>query len=301
MCNTRLSAAAWTSVFKRDARFGCIFIAGTIVIMGKNNKKKRTKPDIIGNDHKREQLTNFPRLVANSRTNRFLSVEELHQGDPIYVSRNFFDDSESLQFVQSAEQIGFEYVCHPSSKYVAHRECGRISRGDGELARAIFERAKPLLEYISDKWGDLMPGKRSIGCNPNIRLYKYEKGMSFGRHIDSSDDIAEMKGRTQVTALIYLSTCVGGSTRFYPPHGKRKTGFAFEPFAGTILLHVHGDRYVAVIVSFVHACRHVDGASKVRSCTLVSCCLAHSLPLNNFYILIHLVHHLDVLNMKPIP
>mmetsp|Transcript_24008 Transcript_24008/g.37001 ORF Transcript_24008/g.37001 Transcript_24008/m.37001 type:complete len:236 (-) Transcript_24008:103-810(-) len=210
--------------------------------MGKTKNKRRAKSGSIEIDDHIPYSSNFPRLVKNSRANTFVSVEELHEGAPVYVSHNFFDDSESLQFIQRGEQIGFEYVCHPSSKYIAQRECGRISKGDDVLAREIFERAEPLLEFIRGKWGDLMPGKRSIGCNPNIRLYKYEKGMSFGRHIDSSDDVPAMKGRTQVTVLIYLSTCVGGSTRFYPPQGKRKTGFAFEPLAGTILLHTHGDR-----------------------------------------------------------
>jgi len=96
---------------------------------------------------------------------------------------------------------------------------------------------------------------KPVACNGNIRIYKYEKGMSFGRHYDGSSDIDRFAGSTELTVLIYLSSCRGGATRFHPPQqtggrGKKNRkgnesegrGVAFIPEAGSILMHMHGDR-----------------------------------------------------------
>jgi len=63
--------------------------------------------------------------------------------------------------------------------------------------------------------------------------------MSFGKHYDGSNSTEE--GETEITVLVYLSDCVGGATRFYPPQ-KKKQSVAFAPKEGAILLHIHGDR-----------------------------------------------------------
>lgn len=103
---------------------------------------------------------------------------------------------------------------------------------------------------------DDAPTYRPVACNGNIRIYRYEKGMSFGRHYDGSNAIDRFPGGcTELTVLIYLSSCRGGATRFYPPHqtggrgkkGKKgidsgATGVAFVPEAGSILMHTHGAR-----------------------------------------------------------
>ena len=97
---------------------------------------------------------------------------------------------------------------------------------------------------------------RPVACNGNIRIYKYEKGMSFGRHYDGSNEIDRFTGgNTELTVLIYLSSCRGGATRFHLPRqmverGKKSKrglessgrGVAFVPVAGSILMHMHGDR-----------------------------------------------------------
>jgi len=54
-------------------------------------------------------------------------------------------------------------------------------------------------------------------------LYKYEKGMSFARHFDGSNTVSRYEnGNTAITVLIYLSSCVGGATIFYPPNASKK-------------------------------------------------------------------------------
>jgi hypothetical protein len=53
-----------------------------------------------------------------------------------------------------------------------------------------------------------------VGLNPNIRIYRYQPGQKFGRHIDESNELGG-KRYTQYTLLIYLSHCGGGQTVFY--------------------------------------------------------------------------------------
>jgi len=59
-----------------------------------------------------------------------------------------------------------------------------------------------------------------VACNGNLRLYKYEKHMSFGRHFDGSERFSKGEyegGNTEITVLVYLSSCEGGTMRFYLP------------------------------------------------------------------------------------
>mmetsp|Transcript_17258 Transcript_17258/g.22425 ORF Transcript_17258/g.22425 Transcript_17258/m.22425 type:complete len:245 (+) Transcript_17258:109-843(+) len=184
----------------------------------------------------------FPALKSQYYDESVLELQELYPG-AVYVAQNFFSQKECSSFVDAADAIGFESVSHPATKIIAHRKCGRIQREDIPLSKSIFSRITAVLDLIVGHHGsDLIANRNLVGCNPNIRVYKYDKGDSFGRHVDSSDNVPLLKGRTEVTVLVYLTSCFGGSTRFFPPHGKRRGGFAFEPQAGAILLHIHGDR-----------------------------------------------------------
>jgi hypothetical protein len=44
----------------------------------------------------------------------------------------------------------------------------------------------------------------AVGCNPNIRFYRYTPGQRFGKHIDESVDL-EDGSHTRYTLLVYLS------------------------------------------------------------------------------------------------
>ena len=170
-----------------------------------------------------------------------LHVETLHPG-AVFVARNFMTDAECQAFIHAVETNGdMERIAHLATRYVAQRKCGRWQRNDIDAANKLFQRlSTTILPKISQQLDfphDYLP----VTCNSNLRLYKYEKGMSFGKHYDGSDNVAE--GQTEITVLVYLSTCVGGATRFYPPH--KKQSFAFAPEQGAILLHIHGDRCLA--------------------------------------------------------
>jgi len=184
----------------------------------------------------------------------------------VYVSRNFLSPSECQMWIQAAEHNvvgGFESVCHAATRYIAQRECGRIQMDDARVAGALYERMRPIILQVADKvvvtHSDVTYGP--VALNENIRLYKYGRGMSFGRHFDGSNGVPSCgdTANTEITVLIYLSDCRGGATRFYPPisstggakkkKAKKQTkggveddGIAFFPEQGALLLHVHGDR-----------------------------------------------------------
>ena len=190
-------------------------------------------------------------------------IVALHPG-AVYVSRDFLSPSECRTWVQCAESnIGFENVSHPATQYIAHRKCGRIQLDDTAVADALYERMRIIVNEVAKNVGvshfDGTYGP--VGLNHNIRLYKYEKGMSFGRHFDGSNEVPRFEnGNTEITVLIYLSSCTGGSTRFYAPKSSviekkkkrkgrnddgvddEKRAIAYTPKEGSVLLHVHGDK-----------------------------------------------------------
>uniref|UniRef100_A0A7S0C7X9 Fe2OG dioxygenase domain-containing protein n=1 Tax=Proboscia inermis TaxID=420281 RepID=A0A7S0C7X9_9STRA len=207
-------------------------------------------PELLGSNRNKRRELNITTLVPSA----------------VFAARNFLDASEAAQWVQFSEEIGFEQINSLQTREFAHRQCGRIAKNDWEMADRLYQRMRPMVEKIerhmvivSGHDGTYAP----VSCNGNLRLYKYEKNMSFGRHFDGSTRINHGKykgGNTEITVLVYLSSCRGGATRFHLPSSKgrggkknkRKTdsnivddndsGITFVPEAGSILMHMHGDR-----------------------------------------------------------
>ena len=145
-------------------------------------------------------------------------VEEILPGF-VWVVHDFLQDTECqawIDFVTLNKKL--DYVQHPATKYVANRECFRWQRNDTQIAETLYQRMQNcgILRELQAKVDFSTDASyAACGCNPNIRLYKYEKGMSFGKHVDGSDVIYGL-GQTEVTVLVYLSDCQGGATRFIP-------------------------------------------------------------------------------------
>jgi 2OG-Fe(II) oxygenase superfamily len=254
--------------------------------MAKNGKKAATAPatkagsttsqSTIAKTGKAKPLQENLLLDEKTSINRgrVLQLEPLQNGADVYIARNFLSLKECRAWIDFVEQSGgLEFVSHPASRYVANRECSRWQRNDWDLADKIFQRlantgilqtmeSSGVNKNLSSPLSRNFPRGKSyqaVACNGNLRLYKYEKGMSFGRHIDECNSTE--RGQTEVTILIYLSDCQGGATRFHTTHNsnnnielmtaknrtKRKhisssSSFAFVPETGSILLHVHGDK-----------------------------------------------------------
>jgi hypothetical protein len=173
---------------------------------------------------------------------------------------------------------------------------------DERKGREEDEQAKT--QKLRETWGG-----QPLGLNPNIRIYRYSKGQFFAQHCMSThstiiqlpispstfhfplsiyshpshhlDDESNtltynppsttksIPALTTWTLLIYLTTCTGGETVFYPDatraHPNPKP-IAVAPEVGMALLHRHGDRCM------VHEGRVVTGGEKwvVRSDLVVA-------------------------------
>ncbi len=227
-------------------------------------KKQKNKTDkSMGQQNKKENAsTNSsfpPSLLSYEKKKRKLQVSALVPS-AVFVAKNFMDHNECTSWIKYAEELGFENLCSPQTREYAQRECGRISKNDWDMADKLYQRMKPIAEEIAKQVliSHSDETYAPLTCNGNLRLYRYNKNMSFGRHFDGSDRIAKFHGaNTEITVLIYLSSCKGGATRFHLPtsssskrnsSGKKKAkeqnydGIAFEPEEGSILLHIHGDR-----------------------------------------------------------
>ena len=244
--------------------------------------------DRVRNNGKQRIFSSFPlHLVPNNEyagKDNTRELQELCKGR-VWVIPSFFSHKECQAWIEFCESFdngdggGFQYTAHPSNKYIANRECYRLQQENAnELSEHIFQRLQgmtlrtsnncdddddnrksvnqttacaSMLSRIQEETWDLYPPTKTYKpthCNPNIRVYRYDKGHAFGRHVDGSNIVSGIcGGTTEMTMLIYLSTCQGGATRFHLDSGSGRrssrsasSSFAFEPEVGALLLHVHG-------------------------------------------------------------
>ena len=146
----------------------------------------------------------LPPSNGKGKNGSTFKVQELHPGR-VWVIPNFFSAKECQHWVNFCESSGgFEYTAHPADQFIAHRECFRMQQHNAmELATRIFERLKGSnkhgqdidspLHRIQQESSDLYDSSKRvpIGCNPNLRVYKYTKGHSFGKHVDGSNVIGK--------------------------------------------------------------------------------------------------------------
>ena len=179
----------------------------------------------------------------------------------IWVIPSFFTEQECNNWIGHVEsEVQMEHTVQRGTRYLAQRECYRTSRHDPMMSERIFRRLLVrALQRTTDSSGERdnytsysqqqqqllrdsasvgLPPGRPDGCNPNLRLYKYTKGHSFGKHVDESVALPD-GSQTRLTALVYLSNCQGGATRFYEPGGSGV--ISYQPTVGSLLLHLHGD------------------------------------------------------------
>ena len=159
------------------------------------------------------------------------------EGDAMLAIGSMLTAQECSAWITWGETTGFKLESHAATSQIAHRENGRLAVESDEIAGAIFERLRPC---IPEEIG----GRRACGCNPNIRLYRYEPGQRFGRHVDQANRLGGGRGVTEATVLLYLNDegLEGGETLFYSHHAAADVLIRFAPVAGTALIHAHGAR-----------------------------------------------------------
>lgn len=176
-----------------------------------------------------------------------LSIETVLEGQ-ILVIRNLFTSTLCKNYVSFLASIPMTTTPGKPKRGEAVRVNDRFQVDDPVFAKTLWEYSglKSLVETFDDK--TTFDGK-VLGLNPNIRVYRYRPGQFFDKHYDESNKIQfgkdKMPAKTTWTLLIYLTTCQGGETAFYPEATKKGVAPP-DPIVvgletGMALLHKHGD------------------------------------------------------------
>jgi hypothetical protein len=156
----------------------------------------------------------------------------------IYAVSDFLRKEECDAWIDAA--LPFIRCDQAGDKEYAERRQDRLSIDRPDVAQAIFERLKPVLQVTKT---DVIDGLAACACSSNIRLYRYNIGDSFGKHIDESN-IDEVGRTTKLTVLIYLTGTgeglQGGETKFYSNHYASQECAVMTPLKGHLLFHAHG-------------------------------------------------------------
>ncbi|QRV91843.1 2OG-Fe(II) oxygenase family protein [Ceratobasidium sp. AG-Ba] len=134
----------------------------------------------------------------------------------------------------------------PPKRGEATRVNHRISFQSKDFALVLYNAISPHLPPLPSsetRATDVAP----VGCNSNIRLYKYDPGQYFGAHYDDSVRDAATGWWSEWTILVYVTGhedgVEGGETVFHQdvPGSKKKTEEIVPPLArGSVLIHRHG-------------------------------------------------------------
>lgn len=173
-----------------------------------------------------------------------LTVEETLR-DQILVVPNFFTANLCKTLVSFLATLPLTTTPGKPKRGEATRVNDRYQIDDPLFAQRLWQETslKELVESYEDQsiWGGQV-----LGLNSNIRIYRYSPGQFFDQHYDVSNKViapGNLAGKTTWTLLIYLTSCEGGETAFYPePASKRdKTPdpISVDPQVGSALLHRH--------------------------------------------------------------
>jgi hypothetical protein len=166
----------------------------------------------------------------------------------IVLIRNLFTSALCKNYVSFLSTLPLTTTPGKAKRGEAVRVNDRFQVDDTTFANRLWEGSG--LKYLVEKNEDetTFDGK-VLGLNPNIRVYRYRPGQFFDRHYDESNKLQFGEGKVSATTtwtlLIYLTTCEGGETAFYPEalkRGERPPGPIVVPLeTGMALLHKHGD------------------------------------------------------------
>ncbi|KAK5092526.1 hypothetical protein LTR70_001894 [Exophiala xenobiotica] len=173
-----------------------------------------------------------------------LTVEETLK-DQILVVPNLFTANLCKTYVTFLSTLPLITTPGKPKRGEATRVNDRFQIEDPAFAQRLWEDTaiKDLVASYEDKgiWrGEV------LGLNPNIRIYRYRPGQFFDQHYDESNRVVGQEGvaaKTTWTLLVYLTTCEGGATAFYPEapskRDRQPDPVLVDPQAGSALFHRH--------------------------------------------------------------
>lgn len=225
----------------------------------KQDTTPATKPNSKYPSTRPQQPPDWPPLTPLiPPTSLFL---ETHTPSQILLIHNLFTSALCNRYTSFLSSLQLTTTPLTKSRDLAVRVNDRFQVDDALFASQLWSRTalKDLILNHSDP--SIFNGGNSgtippeiLGLNPNIRIYRYRPGQFFDKHYDDSNDLffpeddggKSLPAKTTWTLLIYLSTCEGGETVFYPDRQKgEKTDpepVSVAPEVGLALLHRHGDR-----------------------------------------------------------
>ena len=159
--------------------------------------------------------------------------------DDVFEITRLLAPEECKTIIRAAEATGFVLTDQRETRYAARRRNGRIAIDSPDVAAKVWARCNRFFPGNVD-------GAQPIGLSPNFRFYKYERGDSFGMHVDDAVDHGN-GARSVFTLLVYLNgepDISGGATVFYKGANpaKAKELLRFPPTEGSALAHIHGPR-----------------------------------------------------------
>ncbi len=176
-----------------------------------------------------------------------LSIETVLAGQ-ILIIRNLFTSNLCKNYVSFLSSLPLTTTPGKPKRGEATRVNDRFQVDDLDFAKILWEQSG--LQHLVDSFDDYTVfGGKVLGLNSNIRVYRYRPGQFFDQHYDESNKLQfgaeKLPAKTTWTLLIYLTTCIGGGTAFYPEPTKKGESIP-EPIVvgletGMALLHKHGD------------------------------------------------------------
>ncbi|KAG8790157.1 hypothetical protein FRC12_012630 [Ceratobasidium sp. 428] len=182
--------------------------------------------------------------------------------DQIYIIDNFLSPDECAIFSKFITSLPL-VATPPPKKGEATRVNHRISFQSKDFAQVIYDALSPHLPPLPCSETSVKNAV-PVGCNSNIRLYKYDPGQYFGAHYDESVRDKSTGWWSEWTILVYVTGhedgVEGGETVFYKPIPgvKGKTEEIVPPLTrGSVLIHRHGR------ACMLHEGRQVDAGTKL--------------------------------------
>ena len=209
--------------------------------------KGKAKPIKAGNTlAKQTQSPNWPPFTPLVPADS-LYVETLVP-DQILIIRNLFTSKLCKDYVSFLSSLPLTTTPGKPRRGEATRVNDRFQLDDPSFAKRLWQQT-PLQHLVQTYEDQTAWNGEVLGLNPNIRIYRYRPGQFFDQHYDESNKLAfgpeNIPARTTWTLLIYLTTCDGGETAFYP-EAARKGEKTPDPIVvgmetGMALLHNHDD------------------------------------------------------------
>ena len=228
--------------------------------MAPKGKPKTAKLTATGSETITVQPPNWPPFAPLIPADS-LYIETLVE-DQILIVRNLFTSKLCKDYVSFLSSLPLTTTPGKPKRGEATRVNDRFQIDDPLFAKRLWETTP--LQHLVEKYEDQSTWKGEVlGLNPNIRIYRYRPGQFFDQHYDESNRVMfgseKTPGRTTWTLLIYLTTCEGGETAFYPEAASRneKTPdpIVVATETGMALLHNHDE-------CMLHEGKEVRGGEK---------------------------------------